>query len=72
MKLPELLNYLDGFDPKPAYAQVGVNGEWEAAARIELGETTVPSIFDDGVDPSIACEVFYTLNDGRMIFIGLR
>lgn len=72
MKLPELLSYLDAYDPKPAYAQVGVNGEWEAAARLEFDDTTVPSIFSNGVDPSIAAEVFYTLNDGRMIFTGLR
>lgn len=72
MKLPELFSYIDTYDPKPAYAQVGVNGEWEAAAVIDFDEPSVPTIFNDGVDASIAGEVFYTLNDGRTIFIGFR
>ncbi len=72
MKMREILSYLEDFNPTPAYSQISVNGEWENAVRIDFDHTAKPKIFDDFVDPSIALEVFYTLSDGRLIFIGLR
>lgn len=69
-----LLKLLSPYDPKPQYVQVATGGNWENAVRIDFGNGTfshdISSLGD--VDDSIACEIFYTLSDGRAIFFGIR
>ncbi len=69
----QLLKYLDGYKPEPMYAQISAGGNWEEALRISFnGPITLSKSIDMADDPSVAVEVFYRLNDGRIVFMGFR
>lgn len=65
----ELLRYLDSFAPTLRRAQYALNSDWEQAVEIDLDAPDTPPVT---VDTSIAVELFYELNDGRTIFLGVR
>jgi len=66
------LQYFESFQPKPQFAQIAVSGNWEKYVRTELGKAINSDLLSGEIDSSIAGEIFYKLNDGRSIFLGLR
>ncbi len=68
----QLLQYLERYKPEPQYAQIATQGNWEDALRIDFDTTPGLNLLSETIDASIAGEIFYKLNDGRVIFLGLR
>jgi hypothetical protein len=65
-----LIEYFERQKPVPKYAQITSNGNWEHAVRLDFGQLSVLTLSE--IDASIAGEIFYELNDGHMLFVGLR
>jgi len=69
----KLLEYLDNYNPVPTYSQIAIGRNWEDAVRIEFDEIIdYSNILKKLDDPTLAFEIFYKLNDGRNVFLGLR
>ena len=70
--MESLINFLDAYNPEPRYAQIANGGNWEDAVRIDFVTDASYDVSSLGeVDASIAGEVFYKLNDGRVILFCL-
>lgn len=71
--MESLLPYLNQYQPRAQYAQIASGGNWEQAVRIELTSSQNFDISGIGpIDKSVAAEIFYRLNDDRMLFFGIR
>lgn len=67
----DLIDYLMTLDPTLASAQYSIDGNWEGAVEISLDNPKTTHIID-GINESIAVELFYTLHDDRKVFLGFR
>lgn len=70
-RMENLIQYLASFNPAVKGAQYACGGNWESATKIDLDNPSSLAT-DDGVDATVAIEIFYELNDKRMVFLGLR
>lgn len=67
----DLIDYLMAFQPTLKSAQYSINGNWEDAVEISLDNPKATPIVD-GINDSVAVELFYTLRDDRKVFLGVR
>lgn len=67
----DLVDYLMAFQPTLKSAQYSINGNWEDAVEISLDNPKATPIVN-GINDSVAVELFYTLRDDRKVFLGVR
>lgn len=69
--MESIIKYVEAFNPRPMFAQVARDGDWENAIHIDFTSSDKP-VLADSVDSTVAGEIFYELSDGRVFFIGMR